>query len=143
MLTPEGTEATLVILAALTAVMALCLLALLAAGPIMRLVGAKAEAVVTRLLGVLLAALAAQYVIDGLRAVMAGDSWQVPAGAVQLKALAQPRRTAALLPFEMLGKTPFTRLGTRRQPPCRRKGLVVMVRGVCVIPQGQARMALT
>jgi len=68
----EGTEATLVILAALTAVMALCLLALLAAGPIMRLVGAKAEAVVTRLLGVLLAALAAQYVIDGLRAVMAG-----------------------------------------------------------------------
>ena len=35
-----------------------------------RLIGAKAEAVVTRLLGVLLAALAAQYVIDGLRAVL-------------------------------------------------------------------------
>jgi multiple antibiotic resistance protein len=68
----EGTEQTLVILAALAAVMALCLAALLAAGPIMRLVGAKAEAVVTRLLGVLLAALAAQYVIDGLRAVIAG-----------------------------------------------------------------------
>ncbi|HEX8057023.1 MAG TPA: MarC family protein [Novosphingobium sp.] len=68
----EGTEATLVILAALAAVMVLCLLALLAAGPLMRLVGAKAEAVVTRLLGVLLAALAAQYVIDGLRAVIAG-----------------------------------------------------------------------
>jgi multiple antibiotic resistance protein len=64
----EGTPATLVILAALAAVMLLCLLALLAAGPIMRLVGAKAEAVVTRLLGVLLGALAAQYVIDGLRA---------------------------------------------------------------------------
>lgn len=65
----EGTEATLVILAALAAVMALCLAALLAAGPIMRLVGAKAEAVVTRLLGVLLGALAAQYVMDGLRSV--------------------------------------------------------------------------
>ena len=66
----QGTEATLMILAALIAVMVLCLAALLAAGPIMRLVGAKAEAVVTRLLGVLLSALAAQYVIDGLRAVM-------------------------------------------------------------------------
>jgi multiple antibiotic resistance protein len=67
----QGTEATLVILAALAAVMALCLVALLAAGPLMRLVGAKAEAVVTRILGVLLGALAAQYVIDGLRAVLA------------------------------------------------------------------------
>jgi multiple antibiotic resistance protein len=67
----EGTEATMVILAALAAVMVLCFLALLAAAPLMRLVGAKAEAVVTRLLGVLLAALAAQYVIDGLRAVFA------------------------------------------------------------------------
>jgi multiple antibiotic resistance protein len=67
----EGTPATLVILAALAAVMLLCLAALLAARPIMRLIGAKAEAVVTRLLGVLLGALAAQYVIDGLRAVIA------------------------------------------------------------------------
>ncbi len=33
----------------------------------MRLFGDRVEAVVTRLLGVLLAALAAQYVIDGLR----------------------------------------------------------------------------
>jgi multiple antibiotic resistance protein len=66
----QGTEATLAILAALAAVMAICLAALLAAGPLMRLVGAQAEAVVTRLLGVLLAALAAQYVIDGLREAM-------------------------------------------------------------------------
>jgi multiple antibiotic resistance protein len=65
----EGTPATLAVLAALASVMLLCLAGLLAAGPIMRLVGAKAEAVVTRLLGVLLGALAAQYVIDGLRAV--------------------------------------------------------------------------
>jgi len=48
-------------------VLVLTLLALLAAGPLMKLVGAKVEAVVTRVLGVLLGALAAQYVIDGLR----------------------------------------------------------------------------
>ena len=41
---------------------------LLAAGPIMALLGAKIEAVITRLLGVLLAALAAQFVIDGIKA---------------------------------------------------------------------------
>ncbi|MGB3377325.1 MAG: MarC family protein, partial [Allopontixanthobacter sediminis] len=39
----------------------------MAASPLMRLFGASVEAVITRLLGVLLAALAAQYVIDGLR----------------------------------------------------------------------------
>ena len=38
-----------------------------AASPLMKLFGARVEAVITRLLGVLLAALAAQYVIDGLR----------------------------------------------------------------------------
>ena len=64
----EGTRSTLVILAALACVMALSLLALLTAGPIMKLLGAKVEAVITRLLGVLLGALAAQYVLDGLRA---------------------------------------------------------------------------
>ena len=41
--------------------------ALMAAGPLMRLFGDRVEAVITRLLGVLLAALAAQYVIDGLK----------------------------------------------------------------------------
>jgi multiple antibiotic resistance protein len=66
----EGTEATLAILGALATVMLLCLAALLAAGPLMRLVGARVEAVITRLLGVLLAALAAQYVVDGIRAVL-------------------------------------------------------------------------
>ena len=87
-----GLEGTLVVLAALAAVLLLTLLAflaasplmklfganveavitrllgvLLAASPLMKLFGAKVEAVITRLLGVLLAALAAQYVIDGLR----------------------------------------------------------------------------
>ena len=45
---------------------ALTLAALLAAGPLMRLLGHKIEAVITRLLGVLLAALAVQFVIDGI-----------------------------------------------------------------------------
>jgi len=67
----EGTNSTLAILAALAAVMVLSLAALLAARPIMRLLGASVEAVITRLLGVLLAALAAQYVIDAIREAMA------------------------------------------------------------------------
>ena len=63
----NGIEEALVVLAALLAVLVLTLLALLAAGPLMKLVGARVEAVITRLLGVLLAALAAQYVFDGIR----------------------------------------------------------------------------
>jgi multiple antibiotic resistance protein len=66
----QGTEQTLVVLAALAAVMLLTLGALAAAGPLMRLLGTRVEAVITRLLGVLLAALAAQYVIDGVKAVL-------------------------------------------------------------------------
>ncbi|GAA0267790.1 MarC family protein [Alteraurantiacibacter aestuarii] len=63
----DGVEGTLVVLGALAAVLLLTMLALMAASPLMKLFGAKVEAVITRLLGVLLAALAAQYVIDGLR----------------------------------------------------------------------------
>ena len=63
----EGPQETLVLLGALVVVMLLTLLALMAASPLMKLVGARVEAVITRLLGVLLAALAAQFVIDGLR----------------------------------------------------------------------------
>ncbi|WP_285712838.1 MarC family protein [Erythrobacter oryzae] len=55
------------ILAALAAVLVITAAALVAAGPLIRLLGDKVEAVITRLLGVLLAALAAQYVIDGLK----------------------------------------------------------------------------
>ncbi|KQM28992.1 MULTISPECIES: MarC family protein [unclassified Sphingomonas] len=57
-----------VVLGALATILALTLAALLAAGPLMKLLGARIEAVITRLLGVLLAALAAQFVIDGVRA---------------------------------------------------------------------------
>ena len=64
----EGIDRAGIILTALGAVLILTLLALMAAGPIMRVLGSKAEAVITRLLGVLLGALAAQFVIDGLRA---------------------------------------------------------------------------
>jgi multiple antibiotic resistance protein len=64
----HGVGPTLAVLGALAAVLVLTLLALIAASPLMRLFGARGEAVITRLLGVLLAALAAQYVIDGLKA---------------------------------------------------------------------------
>ncbi len=63
----EGVEESLVVLGALAAVLVLTMLALIAAGPLIKLLGDRVEAVITRLLGVLLAALAAQYVIDGLR----------------------------------------------------------------------------
>ena len=58
---------TLEVFAALGSVLLITALALIAAGPLIRILGDKVEAVITRLLGVLLAALAAQYVIDGLR----------------------------------------------------------------------------
>ncbi len=64
----QGMDRSLVVLGALGAVLVLTLIALVAAGPIMRVLGTQAEAVITRLLGVLLGALAAQFVIDGLRA---------------------------------------------------------------------------
>jgi multiple antibiotic resistance protein len=62
-----GIERSAVVLAAMAANLALTLVALLAAGPLMRLLGHRIEAVITRLLGVLLAALAVQFVIDGVQ----------------------------------------------------------------------------
>lgn len=67
----EGLDRSLVIFAAMGSVLLLTLIALLAAGPLMKFLGAKIEAVITRILGVLLSALAAQFVIDGLRASFA------------------------------------------------------------------------
>ena len=68
----EGTGEWLVVLGAMTGVLVLTLLALLAAGPLMRMIGAKLEAMITRILGVILAALAAQFVIDGLERSLPG-----------------------------------------------------------------------
>jgi len=55
------------VLAAITVVMVITLVTLLAAGPLMRLIGSKVESAITRILGVILAALAAQFVVDGLK----------------------------------------------------------------------------
>ncbi len=56
-----------VVLGALLTVLLLTFLSLLAAAPIMKLMGAKFEGALTRLLGVVLAALAAQFVVDGVK----------------------------------------------------------------------------
>ncbi len=68
----EGTAEWLVVLAAMGAVLLLTLAALLAAGPLMKAIGAKLEAMITRILGVILAALAAQFVLDGLERSLPG-----------------------------------------------------------------------
>jgi multiple antibiotic resistance protein len=49
-----------------------CLAAFLLADRLSRLLGLTGNIVLSRLLGVLLAALAVQYVIDGIRAVLTG-----------------------------------------------------------------------
>ena len=64
----RGLVETLITLGAMLSVLALTLVALLAAAPMMRALGPKLEAMITRVLGVILAALAAQFVIDGLKA---------------------------------------------------------------------------
>jgi multiple antibiotic resistance protein len=61
-----------IVLAAMTAVILLTLVALLLAGPLMKLIGAKLEAMITRILGVILAALAVQFVLDGLERSLPG-----------------------------------------------------------------------
>ena len=68
----DGIERSAVVLTALGLNLLLTLAALLAAGPIMRVLGHRIEAVITRLLGVLLAALAVQFVIDGLQTQLLG-----------------------------------------------------------------------
>lgn len=64
----EGWVERGIVLAALGVTLLLTMLCLLAAGPLLKFVGHKVEAMITRVLGVILAALAAQFVIDGLRA---------------------------------------------------------------------------
>jgi multiple antibiotic resistance protein len=63
----QGLENSLIVLAALLANLLLMAAALLAVAPLLRLLGQQVEAVITRVLGVILAALAVQFVVDGLR----------------------------------------------------------------------------
>ena len=63
----EGWTQGALVLVALIATLALTMLSLLAAGPLMRVLGDKVEAMITRVLGVILAALAAQFVVDGIK----------------------------------------------------------------------------
>ena len=64
----NGLPESLTVLGALAAVLMLTLLCLLVAGPLMKILGYRLEAMITRVLGVILAALAAQFVIDGIKA---------------------------------------------------------------------------
>ncbi|MCK0069968.1 MULTISPECIES: MarC family protein [Kordiimonas] len=60
------------VLAALGLVMLITLLTFLVAGKVMDFLGPTVNAVLTRLLGVILAALAFQYILDGLKATFLG-----------------------------------------------------------------------
>ena len=64
----NGLPESLTVLGALAAVLLLTMLCLLIAGPLMKMLGYRLEAMITRVLGVILAALAAQFVIDGIKA---------------------------------------------------------------------------
>jgi multiple antibiotic resistance protein len=64
----NGLTESLIVLGALGAMLLLTLVSLLLAGPLMKLLGYRVEAMITRILGVVLAALAAQFVIDGVKA---------------------------------------------------------------------------
>ena len=61
-----------ILLAVIAAVLAFCLVTFTLAGRIAKLIGTTGNVVLSRLLGVLLAALAVQYVIDGARVALAG-----------------------------------------------------------------------
>jgi len=63
-------QALAMLVGVILVVVALCYVVFRAAGRIAKLLGITGNAVLSRLLGVLLAALAVQYVIDGIRAVL-------------------------------------------------------------------------
>jgi len=63
----DDTLQVAIVLTAITTVLVITMVTLLAAGPLMRLIGEKLEAMITRILGVILAALAAQFIVDGLK----------------------------------------------------------------------------
>ena len=63
---------TAIVIGAMTVVILLTLVAMLIAGPLMKLIGEKIEAAITRVLAVIMSALAAQFVIDGIHASFPG-----------------------------------------------------------------------
>lgn len=63
----DGLAEVGLVLGAMALVVLVTMVALLASGPLMRLLGERIEAMITRVLGVILAALAAQFVVDGIR----------------------------------------------------------------------------
>jgi MarC family membrane protein len=63
----EGWAQRAAVLAGAGANLLLCLGAFLLAGPLTRLMGATVAAMITRIFGILLAALAAQFVVDGVK----------------------------------------------------------------------------
>jgi multiple antibiotic resistance protein len=56
------------LLAAAILVLLICLIVMLGSGPLMRMLGATGTNVANRLLGVILGALAVQFIVDGIRA---------------------------------------------------------------------------
>ncbi|TMV83228.1 MarC family protein [Thioclava sp. BHET1] len=64
----ESVGEQIMVYAVMVAVIALCYVFFLAAGPLERILGQTGTNVITRLLGMLLAALAIQFVIDGIKA---------------------------------------------------------------------------
>ena len=50
----------------------ICLIVFLAIGPVMRFIGESMAAMITRILGVILAALAAQFIFDGIKGALMG-----------------------------------------------------------------------
>ena len=61
-----------VILAGAGVNLLLCLIVFLLIGPVMRLIGESMAAMITRILGVILAALATQFIFDGVRGAFMG-----------------------------------------------------------------------
>jgi multiple antibiotic resistance protein len=78
-----------ILLAVVVVVALACLATFLLAGRISRLLGHTGNIVLSRLLGVLLAALAVQYVVDGIRAVVTG--WAPDPGAGVMTTSPSPR----------------------------------------------------
>ena len=61
-----------VILAAVGLILVFCLGVFLLIGPVMKLIGDSMAAMITRILGVILAALAAQFILDGIQGALMG-----------------------------------------------------------------------